>query len=412
MSTAPLARDEDLRRLLDDGYDINIMGGHLVVKQVPYVTTEKAVTYGFLAYPVTVSGDRVVMDTDHRIWFGGSAPCNEHGEPLSFANSEARDISPDLPAASFMLSSKPADGYPSQYTKVTAYVRMLSHHAMTLDASVTATPGAAWQEVEENLPFRYRDTATSRAGLSTLTRTFLDERVVIIGLGGTGAYILDQVAKTPVASILLIDGDVFDNHNAFRAPGAAPLEQLRKRPSKVAYFAEMYGRMHSGITTKQTYITDSNLGLLDGATFVFLAMDDATMKPAIAAYLIQQGTPFIDVGMGIEEIDSRLSGLLRVVFAHPGKGVERALARIPKPADDRDDYSRNIQVADLNALNAMLAIGRWKRHLGFYADGADEQFATYSMFTNHITNEVADDSGDQEGDSGEDGHASGPASAA
>lgn len=309
-----------------------------------------------------------------------------------------------------MLSSKPANGYPDQYAKVTAYVRMLAHPAMALDSEVTSTPGAAWQEVEEDLPFRYRDTATSRAGLSILSRLFRDERIVIIGLGGTGAYILDQVAKTPVASILLIDGDVFDNHNAFRAPGAASIEQLRERPSKVAYFYAMYGPMHTNITTEQTYITDENLDLLDGATFVFLAMDDATMKPAIAAYLLQRGTPFVDVGMGVEEIDSKLSGLLRMVFADPGEGVERALSRIPKSAEERDDYSRNIQVADLNALNAMLAIGRWKRHLGFYADGTGEEFATYSMFTNHITNETADESDDS--DDQEDDRGDGPVSAA
>lgn len=408
MSTAPLARDEDVRRLLDDGHDVSIVGGHLVVKQVPYVTTEKVVAHGFLAYPVTVSGDVVVMDTDHRIWFGGSVPCNELGQPLAFANAEARVVAPGMDAASFMLSSKPVGGYPSQHAKVTAYVRMLAHPAMALDDGVTATPGAAWQEVEEDLPFRYRDTATSRAGLNALTRLFREERVAIIGLGGTGAYILDQVAKTPVASVLLIDGDVFDNHNAFRAPGAASLEQLRERPSKVAYFSSMYGQMHTRIATEQAYISHENLDLLDQSTFVFLAMDDATMKPAVAAYLLQRGTPFIDVGMGVEEIDSRLSGLLRVVFADPGEGVDRALSRIPKPAEERDDYGRNIQVADLNALNAMLAIGRWKRHLGFYADGAGEGFATYSMFTNHITNEIANDSTDRAGD----GHEDGPVSAA
>lgn len=395
MSTAPLARDEDVRRLLDDGYDIGLIGGHLVVKKVPYVTTDQVVAYGFLAYPVTISGDRVVMDTDHRIWFGGSVPCNEHGRPLGFVSPECRDISGHV-AANFMLSSKPAFGYPSQYEKVTSYVRMLAHPAMALDAKVTARPGAAWQEVEEDLPFQYRDTATSRAGLYSLTQIFREERIAIIGIGGTGGYILDQVAKTPVASILLIDGDRFDNHNAFRAPGAALLEQLRDRPWKVSYFAEMYGRMHTGITTARTFMTDDNLLLLDDATFVFLAMDDATMKPAIAAYLLQRGTPFIDVGMGVEEIDSKLSGLLRMVFARPGDGSERALARIPKPADERDDYSRNIQVADLNALNAILAVGRWKRYLGFYADGIDEEFATYSIYTNRVANETHQEPVDDE----------------
>ncbi|GAA1069513.1 ThiF family adenylyltransferase [Mycobacterium cookii] len=389
MSTAPLGPDADLRRLLDDGHDISVIDGHLVVKRVPYVTTDKVVAYGFLAYPVTVSGDSIVSGTDHRIWFGGSAPCNEVGNPFAFANAETLTISPDL-TANFMLSSKPGpQGYPSEYEKVTAYVRMLTHPAMALDAAVTATPGAAWQQVEGDLPFRYRDTATTRAGLSVIAQVFLGQRIVIIGLGGTGAYILDQVAKTPVASILLVDGDVFDNHNAFRAPGAPTLEQLRERPAKVTYFADVYGRMHTGIDSEQTYLDDDNLNLLDDATFVFVAMDDATMKPAIATHLLERNIPFIDVGMGIEEIDSKLSGLLRMVFAGPDANVEDALARIPKPAEERDDYGRNIQVADLNALNAVLAIGRWKRHLGFYADATSEDFATYSMFTNHVTNETA-----------------------
>lgn len=388
MSTAPLARDADLRRLLDDGYDVSLVGGHLVVRQIPYVTIDKVVAYGFLAYPVTVSGDRVVSDTDHRIWFGGSAACNEHGEPLTLANPEARAVTADL-AATFMLSSKPgSNGYPDQYEKVTAYVRIISHPAMALDETVTATPGAAWQEAEEDLPFRYRDTASSRAGLAVLNRAFSAQRIVIIGLGGTGGYVLDQVAKTPVPTIVLIDGDVFDNHNAFRAPGAASLEQLRDRPSKVGYFAELYGRMHTGIATEFTHIRDDNLSLLDDATFVFMCMDDATMKPTIASHLLQHGIPLVDVGMGVEEIDGKLSGLLRMVFAAPHNDPARTLARIPKAAEERDDYDRNIQVADLNALNAMLAVGRWKRHLGFYADGTNEDFAAYSIFTNNITNET------------------------
>ena len=73
MSTAPLARDEDLRRLLDDGYDVTLDGGHLVVRRIPYVTADEAVAYGSLAYPVTVSGDQMVSDTDHRIWFVGDS---------------------------------------------------------------------------------------------------------------------------------------------------------------------------------------------------------------------------------------------------------------------------------------------------------------------------------------------------
>jgi hypothetical protein len=65
----------------------------------------------------------------------------------------------------------------------------------------------------------------------------------------------------------------------------------------------------------------------------------------------------------------------------------RINGRIPGAAPDRDDYGRNIQVADLNALNALMAVMRWKRYLGFYADAANEGFATYSMIVNEVSNE-------------------------
>ena len=91
---------------------------------------------------------------------------------------------------------------------------------------------------------------------------------------------------------------------------------------------------------------------------------------------------------------SQISRSTTVFVTRPGRpptagDAASTLARIPKPAEERDDYDRNIQVADLNALNAMFAIGRWKRYLGFYADGAGETFAVYSIYTNDVTNEEA-----------------------
>jgi molybdopterin/thiamine biosynthesis adenylyltransferase len=386
MPTAPLARNPDLSRLLDDGYDVVLQAGHLIVRHIPYVTEAKAIDYGFLAYPVTVSGDNIVSGTDHRIWFGGSVPCDEHGGKLPMAHPEERTIAEGI-RASFMLSSKPTPaGYPDQYTKVTAYVRIIAHQAQAIDPSVTATPGAAWQEVDDDTPFAYRDTATSRAGLAAVNRRYRGNRIAIVGLGGTGSYILDQVAKTEVDTILLIDGDTFDNHNAFRAPGAPSIDTLRSRPNKAAYFASLYFNMHRGITAVEEYLDENNLDVLSGATFVFLALDDAGGKPAIMEWLEAHDVPFIDVGMGIEETDGRLGGLLRVTTSLPGRR-EQARKRIPVPAPELDDYGRNIQTADVNALNAQFAVIRWKRHLGIYPNIIDEGFTTYSLAANEIANE-------------------------
>ena len=112
--TAPLVRDPSTSRLLDDGYDLVVQGGHLIIRQIPYVTTNGVVAHGSLTYPVTVSGDQITDDSgDHRIWIIGDQPCDEHGKALPAASAQGRAITNDL-AASFMISSKPLGGYPGQ----------------------------------------------------------------------------------------------------------------------------------------------------------------------------------------------------------------------------------------------------------------------------------------------------------
>jgi hypothetical protein len=62
--------------------------------------------------------------------------------------------------------------------------------------------------------------------------------------------------------------------------------------------------------------------------------------------------------------------------------------RIPfARAEDDDEYATNIQIADLNALNAALAVVKWKKLLGFYLDLEGELHTTYALNGNEITNE-------------------------
>ena len=43
--------------------------------------------------------------------------------------------------------------------------------------------------------------------------------MAVIGLGGTGSYLIDFLVKTPVKEIRAFDPDRFFVHNAFRSPG-------------------------------------------------------------------------------------------------------------------------------------------------------------------------------------------------
>ena len=52
-----------------------------------------------------------------------------------------------------------------------------------------------------------------------------------------------------------------------------------------------------------------------------------------------------------------------------------------------DAYSSNIQIAELNALNAALAVIKWKKHLGFYLDQMEKLEDVYSLDCGGIVHE-------------------------
>jgi len=383
MSNPPTAPDGPIAQLLADGYDVVLLNGHLVVRQIPYLGPNGLRQDGKLVLPVDDSGEVIADATgNHTIWFAGEEPCDERGKPLGTVST--RDMGNEE-TAGYILSFKPPSGsYASLREKVRHYSRIVRDAARHVDPAVTATPGAAFQVVEDGLPLVYRDTNTTRAGLTALNNRYRGHTIAIVGLGGTGSYILDQVAKTWVNRIILIDGDVFENHSAFRAPGAAAHKILQAKPNKAEYFAEEYSRMHTGITPHPEFLTASNLHLIEEATFVFLAAADARERPQIMAYLRERGIPFIDVGMSFRQGEAGLTGIAKVTAYLPGSDITLPTRSAVAPGED--DYSSNIQVADLNALNAILAVIRWKRHLGFHAMHELTSETVYKLYLNEIRN--------------------------
>ena len=268
---------------------------------------------------------------------------------------------------------------------MTSYANIIAGPAAVLKPG--ATPRTFREpEEEEDSVFNYVETASDRVGIGVLTERLVNERVAIIGGGGTGGYILDFVAKTPVREIRLFDSDDFLTHNAFRAPGAPSLEELREAPKKVDYLKRIYSRMHRNIVAHDVALGADNLHLLDGVTFAFLSLDAGDAKRLIVEKLEAIGAAFVDVGMGLELDEGSLGGILRVTASTPEKR-DHAPQRISFVGGGaKDIYASNIQVADLNALNAVLAVVKWKKIRGFYRDLEREHHCTYTTDGNMLIN--------------------------
>jgi hypothetical protein len=120
--------------------------------------------------------------------------------------------------------------------------------------------------------------------------------------------------------------------------------------------------------------------------FVFICADDENAKQPIIKYLLNARISFIDVGMGIHEIDGRLTGALRVTTGTVGKH-DHIESRISFARGRAGEYDRNIQIAELNALNAALAVIKWKKIVGMYHDLGKEMHASYDINVNKIFND-------------------------
>ncbi len=388
MSPALFSLNPDLKQLRDEGYVVEQRGGYLVMHQVPYVNASRQVKMGKLISSLTMAGDRTHRPDTHVMFFDGEYPCHADGSPISaiMHQSVTSHLGHGL-TSRHSFSSKPSEGYPDYHKKMTAYANILAGPAAVLQPGLSPR---VFQVPEDQTvsPFHYTETASDRAGIGALTERLEGEKVGIIGLGGTGSYILDQTAKTPVDQIHLFDGDTFLQHNAFRAPGAPSIDQLRAAVPKVEYFASIYSHMHKGIVPHVVALEASNVHLLDGITFAFLSMDAGDAKRAVVSKLEAMGVPFIDVGMGLELVDGSLGGILRVTASTPAKRDHVHNGRISfhsAPADAV--YATNIQVADLNMLNAALAIIKWKKLRGFYRDLENEHHSTFTTDGNMLLNE-------------------------
>ena len=234
-------------------------------------------------------------------------------------------------------------------------------------------------------PFVYDDTAPTTAAIEPVWRKLAGGTIAILGCGGTGSYVLDLIAKTPVSKILLIDGDVMEPHNAFRAPGAASLAEVSAGTFKVDYFAAAYSRMHACIDPRAVYLEPGNLTLLGDVDFVFVCVDSLIARAFLIPFLQDRGLPFIDAGLGIERIGDALLGQVRITTSTPKKH-DHARGRIPASADDNDLYRSNIQIADMNALAAALAVARYKRLRGFYVDSEGEYNSIFAIDGNAMIN--------------------------
>ncbi|WCO01320.1 ThiF family adenylyltransferase [Psychroserpens ponticola] len=367
MLSTLLDYNKDLELLIKKGYALSIDSNYLVVRDIPYIDDKGQLQIGAIVSVLVFVNQRQIKMQDHQIFFCGSHPHELGGTPirnLGGGGTKLNLISDDL-VVQRSFSNKPRGGFKNWFDKIESYVEIISGPAI---AKFEANP-FTFRVVDEssNSVFKYRDTLTSRAEIGDLNNKFELDTIAVIGLGGTGSYLLDFLVKTPVKEIKGFDLKRFHVHNAFRSPGKLEEEELGKLKSEV--YKKRYENFRSEVNIYSKYIDSDSIKDLEGVTFAFVCVDKGDSRSEIFELLIKMEIPFIDVGMGLDREMGSISGTLRVSSFSKESARSLMQKKLAPLTDIPDDvYKNNIQISELNALNACLAIIKYKQLRGFYAD--------------------------------------------
>ena len=141
-----------------------------------------------------------------------------------------------------------------------------------------------------------------------------------------------------------------------------------------------------GIISHPHSIDTTNIHLIRELDFIFICIDKGEIKKTIIDILLESGISFVDVGMGVQQVDGQIIGTLRVTTGTIKKN-DHISKRVSFTDGEHNEYNANIQIAELNALNAALAVIKWKKVFDYYQDHELEHNSSYSINVNMLLSE-------------------------
>ena len=273
---------------------------------------------------------------------------------------------------------------------------LIHRYAKQIVGAVSAAGYSETASLALRGPFKIPNTFEARAALGPVQDRIRDQRIAIIGLGGTGAYVLDLVAKTPVKEIHLLDSDGVNWHNFMRAPGAPTAEEIESRHQgrlrKVDYYHSKYASLREGIHSHAVRVDSPSTFREFLSThpidYAFVCIDqltdgDSPRQDVVYCALSEAAVPFIDSGVSITLDDHTVRGV--VTTSAYAAGSEAWQDAIPNARVEGDVPGyRNVQLPEVNALAASLAVMEWRRRTKQYASESPSFLHRFRLETPRI----------------------------
>jgi hypothetical protein len=197
--------------------------------------------------------------------------------------------------------------------------------------------------------------------------------VGVVGLGGTGSIILEQLGRVGVGELVLVDNDSVDESNLSRVIGTSKRSVGARKTDVAAKSVAQYSSAKIR-TISDSALKQSVLAQMRRCDLIFGCVDNDRTRATLNRFAYQYLVPFIDMGVRLDARMGKVSAAAgRVSVVGPGRtclrcshhlDTERILAEsMPKGERDRlvkEGYVMGVDepapaVVSLNTIVAGLA---------------------------------------------------------
>ena len=119
------------------------------------------------------------------------------------------------------------------------------------------------------------------------------KRILVVGCGGLGGHILDQLARIGVGFLRVVDGDVFETSNLNRQLlSSVPLLGVSKAKAAADHIARVNPDV--AVEAAEAFLSESNAeSLLENCDIVMDALDNIPSRRILAAACEKANIPYI-----------------------------------------------------------------------------------------------------------------------
>lgn len=206
-------------------------------------------------------------------------------------------------------------------------------------------------------------------------KTLADTRATIVGLGGGGSHIAQQLAHLGVGHIRLIDPQAIDDSNLNRLVGATQKDVAEKTPKvKIAERLIKGIRPWIEVDVAQADWQNSD-DLIKDSHVLFGCVDGYRQRMYLESATRRFCLPYIDIGMDVTQLANEQYAIAgQMIMTRPGGPCMKCMGfltneRLEREENNYGDAGINPQVVWTNGTLASLAVGAFVRLFTPWFDG-------------------------------------------